>query len=132
MQALVWLLATILCMGLAVSPSAADDENDLGLMGTCRGFLQATQIILRQLNDPVAFSAYRDISERSYETINKTAVEHRMKPLPLPTAPEDYARRFQLLEATCLKEPSLLFREAATKTYMTMRQAAGLSNELPR
>jgi hypothetical protein len=55
-----------------------------------------------------------------------------MKPLPIATAPQDYANRLGMLERVCLKDPSSLFRAAVTLNYMTMRQTAGLSSELPK
>jgi hypothetical protein len=125
-MALACLSVAMLC---AVPTASAEDENDLP--GTCQGFLQATKI-LRQFHDPMALFEYREVSERSYEAINKEAVERGMKPLFLPTAPEGYFRRLRILESNCLREPSLLFREAVSETYLMMRQATGLSNEIPK
>ena len=110
---------------------SASAQDDGGLVGTCQGFLQAAQI-LRKSNDPLAFIGYRDVSERTYETMNKVFIAKKMKPLPLGVDPESYGKRFLLLEATCLREPSLSFREAVAKLYISMRLAVGLSIEVPK
>jgi hypothetical protein len=129
-RAVVAALGAAFTIALFIEPVALADD-DHGFAGTCQGFLQASKI-LRQLRDPMALFEYREVSERSYEAINEEAIARRMKPLPLPTAPEDYFRRLQLLEQICLKAPELLFREAVSRNYLIMRQSIGLSNEIPK
>lgn len=97
---------------------------------TCTGYMATMQAAVRS-QDPLGPQAYIDLADSMYVAINTSIVGRGMAPLPLLDDEDSKAARAMMVVSECQRSPALSYAEAITAAYIKMRQAAGLSVELP-
>lgn len=97
---------------------------------TCAGYVATLQAAVKS-HDPLGPQAYIDLANSMYVAINTSIVGRGMAPLPLLHDEDSEAARAMMVVAECQRRPAPSYAEAITTAYIKMRQAAGLSVELP-